>query len=187
MTWNHAKNFEVFGMGCSGLGSFRFSSGVPGDFSIQITFKALCSPAILLSFSPGHTYDLESVLYGILCVQFTWNIKLWCLWFGGAADLESDLYGTWKKEFEMWWAPPNCFKPGFCLLPALTNIRPGSKTWTYLNRVGFSVGGTHYISNSFFHVPYKLLSKSAARHTQNITGFGTIPSHLFLWPGKVCM
>jgi hypothetical protein len=51
--WNRAKSFEVFGMACSGLGSFRFASVVPGDFAIQITFQVLCSPANLLSFASG--------------------------------------------------------------------------------------------------------------------------------------
>ena len=72
------KNFEVFGMACSGLGSFRFASVVPGDFPIQITFKALCSPAILLSFSRGiHRYGLESVLYGNVSGQFICEHKTW--------------------------------------------------------------------------------------------------------------
>ena len=65
-------------------------------------------------------------------------------------------------------------------LPALTNIKPETKTCTYLNRAGFSVGGTHHISKSFFHELYKLLSKSAARHTKNFKGFGMIPSHMFV-------
>ena len=78
MTWNRAKNFEVFGMACSGLGHFRFSSGVPGDFSIQITFKALCSPAILLSFASG--------------IHMTW--KVICI-----ASAAYNLHGT--KNFEV--------------------------------------------------------------------------------------
>ena len=101
------------------------------------------------------------------------NIKLGSFRFGGAADLESLMFGHL-------WVPPNCFTPGFSLVPALTNIKPGSKTWTYLNRAGFSVGGTHHISNSFFHVTYKLLSKSAARHTENFKVFCTIPSEMFV-------
>ena len=70
------------------------------------------------------------------------NIKLGSIRFAGAADLESNLYGTWKNEFEMWWVPPNRFTPGFSLLPALKNMKPGTETCTYLNRAGFSIGGT---------------------------------------------
>ena len=44
MTWNRAKSFEVFGMACSGLGSFMFASVVPVDFAIQTTFQVKCMP-----------------------------------------------------------------------------------------------------------------------------------------------
>jgi len=53
MTWNRAKYFEVFGLGCSGLGNFRFSSVVSGDFAIHFTYQVLFSSAILLSFDCG--------------------------------------------------------------------------------------------------------------------------------------
>ena len=66
MTWNRAKSCDVLGMACSGLGHFMFASVVPGDFAIQITFKALCSLIILLR----HTYGFESYLYGIVSGQF---------------------------------------------------------------------------------------------------------------------
>ena len=69
------------------------------------------------------------------------NITLGSFRFGGAAELERLTYVC------PLWVPPNRSTPGFNLLPALTNIKPGSKTWTYLNRARFSVGGTHHISN----------------------------------------
>ena len=95
------------------------------------------------------------------------NIKLGSFRFGSAADLESLMFGHL-------WVHPNRLTPGFSLLPALTNIKPDTKTCTYLNRTGFSVGGTQHISNLFFHVPYKLLSKSAA--PPNLT----FPSFMFI-------
>ena len=76
--WNRAKNFEFFGLACSGLGSFRFASVVPGDFATQITFKVLCSPAILLSFASG--------------IHMTW--KVICI-----ASAAYNLHGT--KNFEV--------------------------------------------------------------------------------------
>ena len=95
MTWNHAKSLEVFGLGCSGLGNFRFTSVVPGDFAIQITFKVLCSLIILL----WHTYGFESYLYGIASGQFICEPKTLKFLVWHAADLEvfgSAVQRTWK-------------------------------------------------------------------------------------------
>ncbi len=70
MTWNRAKSFEVFGMACSGLGGFMFASVVPGDIAIHITFKFLCSPAILLSFARGIHMTLQ-----VFCIaSYAYNL-----------------------------------------------------------------------------------------------------------------
>jgi hypothetical protein len=97
MTWNRAKSFEVFGMACSGLGSFRFASVVPGDFAIQITFQAFCSTAKLLSFSrvihmTWKVVCMASVAYSLhgtknfevfgMAVQRTW--KVFCMTIGNS-------------------------------------------------------------------------------------------------------
>ena len=78
MTWNRAKSFEVFGMACSGLGSFMFASVVPVDFAIQITFQVLCSTANLLYFACG--------------IHLTWKVV--CM-----ASAAYSLHGT--KNFEV--------------------------------------------------------------------------------------
>ena len=84
MSWSRAKTFEVLSMGCSGLGSSMFTSVVPGDYVIQITFQVLCSLIILLR----HKYGLEKVLYVNVSIQFI------CFRFGGEADLERFMFGN---------------------------------------------------------------------------------------------
>ena len=104
MTWNRTKSFEVFGMACSGLGSFRFASVVPGDFAIQITFKALCSPGILLSFARGihMTWKVFCMALAAYNLHGTKNFEVFGMAcsglgsfrFGGAADLERLIFSS---------------------------------------------------------------------------------------------
>jgi len=44
-----------------------------------------------------------------------------------------------------------------------------------------------YVKNEFPNVVPKSVPSLMHRHIQNITGFGMIPIHMFVYPGKVCM
>ena len=99
-TWNRAKSFEVFSMSCNGLGSFMFTSVVPGDFAIQITFQALCSLILLLR----HTQGLESVLFVNVSVQFICEHKTWKFQVRRCS-------GLGKAFVCSLWVPPNRFTP----------------------------------------------------------------------------
>ena len=92
--WNRAKSCDVLGMACSGLGQFRFSSAVPGDFAIHFPVQVLCSPAILLSFPRGIHMTWKVFCMASSAYNLYVNIKLWRLWFGGAADLDSFMFGN---------------------------------------------------------------------------------------------
>ena len=67
-----------------------FTSVIPGDLGIHFPFQVLCLLIILLR----HTYGFENNLFSTLAYNLYVNIKLGSVKFGGAADLESNLYGT---------------------------------------------------------------------------------------------
>jgi hypothetical protein len=96
MTWNRAKYFEVFGMACSGLGGFMFSSVVSIDFGIHFPFHVLCSQIILLR----HTFGFESNLYGIVSVQIICEHKIWKFYVWRCSRLG-------KAYVCPLWVPPN--------------------------------------------------------------------------------
>ena len=168
MTWNRAKYFEVFGLGCSGLGNFRFSSVVPRNFAIHITFQVLCLLAILLLFACGIHMTWKVICMSRLAYNLYVNIILGSFRFGGAADLERLMFvlcGFLQTT------------SSFSLIPALKNIKPGTKTCTYLNRASLALEEPTTSQINFFtyctnYFPSPLHAKQ--KTSKYFTGFQVI-------------